>query len=493
MATLDSALWAACDSGGLLRGILDGDSIVWESIFAQSPVRSVFADKREDSTIVWIGTADSGIYKFVYTFTETPDTVINYTSEDGLSGDSVASVRYQSYVGTNVIWAATAPTSFGGEYGVSKSADFGVTWDTCLSGERVSDFAFEDSVVFAATSSGLKRSYDYGESWEDLEAVDHDNNFKPLSPEFRSLFVDRHILWAGSADGVCRSLDSGDSWKVFKFFITYRLALWAGTAAGIYKFIYTDSDSADTVISYSYAGGSGISGDFVVALEVQEYDDKKIVWAGTQPAYEGYFGASRTTDGGESWEVFLNGDKIWNFDFDDSVAWAATSSGLKRSTDLGESWEVFKYISDEQRPDQRILSKEYYAVKVAGDSIWAGNFDGLVRIKKDAEVTDYGAVFRAYASAPPAYAYPSPFSPYLLTGITRIHFEVQNPGEVTVKIYDFAMNLVTTINQKADQKREYDVVWDGRNDKGDLVANGVYFFKIESPGENQWGKVVVIK
>ncbi len=493
IATIDSTVWAACDSGGLLRGILDGDTIAWESIFTQSPVRSVFANKRVDSTVVWIGTADSGIYKFIYTFAETPDTVTNYTSEDGLSGDSVVSVRYQSYMGTRIIWAATCPTSEGGEYGVSKSTDDGQTWSKCLLGEKVWDFAFEDLIVYAATSSGLKRSYDYGENWEDLKTVDKDNDLKPLSPEFYSVLVDEDILWAGSADGVGKSTDSGDSWKVFKFFITYKLAVWAGTAAGIFKFIYTDSDSADTVISYSYQGGDGISGDFVVALGIQEYNDKKIVWAGTQPAFAGSYGVSRTTDDGKTWKVFLPGDQAWNFDFDDSVIWVATSSGLKRSYDWADSFEVFEYVVDQEKPDQMILSKEYYAVKVVGDSVWAGNLDGLARIKKDAKPSDPGDVFRAYVSAPPAYAYPSPFSPYFFTGKTRIHFKIQKPGEVTVKIYDFAMNLITTLDEQADQVRDYEVSWDGRNDQGDIVANGVYFFKIESPGQAQWGKVVVIK
>lgn len=497
IATIDSTVWAACDSGGLIRSKYDGDSIMWESIFTDSPVRSVFIEKREDSTVVWVGTATSGIYKFIYTNTDTPDTVINCTSDqDGLSGDSVVCVRVQNYQNsdtTKIIWAGTCPTLDGGEYGVSKSTDDGETWTVRLKGERVWDFDFKGKTVYVATSSGVKRSYDYGQTWENLKISDSENDFKPLSPEFYSVNVSDNMVWAGSGEGICSSSDLGETWKIFKFFITYKLALWAGTAAGIFKFIYTDSDSADTVISYSYEGGSGISGDFVVALGVQEYNDKKIVWAGTQPAYAGYYGVSRTTDDGKTWEVLLSGDKAWNFDFDDSVVWVATSSGLKRSYDWGESWDVFDYIIDEQRPDQQILSKEYYAVKVVRDSVWAGNFDGLIRIKKDASVSDFGDVFRAYVSAPPAYAYPSPFSPYLLTGKTRICFDIEDPGAVTVKIYDFAMNLVTTIEQEFDEIRGCEVIWDGRNDKGDVVANGVYFFKIESPGQTQWGKVVVIK
>ncbi len=39
-----------------------------------------------------------------------------------------------------------------------------------------------------------------------------------------------------------------------------------------------------------------------------------------------------------------------------------------------------------------------------------------------------------------------------------------------------------------------DIVWDGTNGKGDYVANGIYFYRIElGSGEDLWGKVVVIK
>jgi hypothetical protein len=35
--------------------------------------------------------------------------------------------------------------------------------------------------------------------------------------------------------------------------------------------------------------------------------------------------------------------------------------------------------------------------------------------------------------------------------------------------------------------------WDGRNHKGDLVAVGVYYFKVKlGSGETRWGKLVVI-
>jgi flagellar hook assembly protein FlgD len=58
------------------------------------------------------------------------------------------------------------------------------------------------------------------------------------------------------------------------------------------------------------------------------------------------------------------------------------------------------------------------------------------------------------------------------------------------------MNLVITLvdGEHRNGGVDYDEPWDGRNEKGDLVANGVYFFKVETAGgQTEWGKLVVLK
>ena len=517
---VDSTVWAACLLGGLIRSKYVNDTtLTWENIFVDSLAEkdyqegyhellrnrffSVFVDTTKlDSTIVWSGTA-SGIYKFIYTNSDTFDTVINYNSFDNsLSGDLVASLNIQNYNGKKIIWAATQALH-SGTSGVSKSTDEGNSWTTCLLGEKVWIFAFEDSMIYAATSSGLKRSFDYGSNWEDVLIFDYENGYRFILPEFSSVSIFGSSIWAGSKDGIAYSFDSGGKWKVHKFFLSYKLAIWAGTAAGIYKFIFTEGDSANEVLGYSYyPDSSTISGDFVVSLGVQNLKNKKILWAGTQPVYEGSYGLSRSTDDGETWEIFLPGDKVWNLDFDDSVVWSATSSGLQRSYDFGAKWDVFTYMTDLVRTDQKVFSPEYYASKVIKDTVWAGNADGLVKFNKNAPVDTLGDVFRSYVhigteKTPEAYAYPNPFSPVSpeMNGQVRIHFKPKQDGYVTIKIYDFAMNLVTTVldNKYEEGDQEHDTFWDGKNDKGDFVVNGVYFFKLEAKGQTEWGKVVVIK
>jgi flagellar hook assembly protein FlgD len=78
----------------------------------------------------------------------------------------------------------------------------------------------------------------------------------------------------------------------------------------------------------------------------------------------------------------------------------------------------------------------------------------------------------------------------------RIHYKPDANGEVTIKIYDFEMKLVKTILENTPRAGgvEYDQVWDGKNEKDEIVANGIYFFKIEGPdGQKEWGKIGVIR
>lgn len=70
---------------------------------------------------------------------------------------------------------------------------------------------------------------------------------------------------------------------------------------------------------------------------------------------------------------------------------------------------------------------------------------------------------------PNIFAFPNPFNP--LQGPVTIRFE--NPDETQVNIYDFFGNLVVRLDEN-DKENSRDFVWDGRNGRGQPVANGGY-------------------
>jgi len=92
------------------------------------------------------------------------------------------------------------------------------------------------------------------------------------------------------------------------------------------------------------------------------------------------------------------------------------------------------------------------------------------------------------------YSYPNPFNPD--DGVTNLRYSLEKAGDVTIKIYDAGGNLVRTLldGQAQDAVTEQSVPWDGRNGDGSIVANGVYFYVIESSAdERAVGKTAVLR
>jgi len=389
------------------------------------------------------------------------------------------------------------------------------------------------STVFDSTTSvgnmdvggGLSYSTDSGANWhwipQPVDAVsDTDGGKKPTTVAVSNITWDIAFrddeVWIGSwAGGLRKSTDSGKTWEVVtpdglpfdvlgnlnhRVFsvINAQNGLWVGTAAGINK----STDGGKTWTLYNAQNGSGISGNFVNGLAEQIYQGRSIIWASTWKA-EGedeYYGVSKTENGGLTWETFLEGEKPHAFAFYENEVFIAADNGLFKSVDFGKSWALFPQITDEY--GSSIMTTETYSIAVKGSDVWVGTGDGL------AKTSDRGntwKIFRAFKSTaeegePATYAYPNPFSPMRHNvingeGHVRIQYNTTSETTVSIKIFDFGMNLVKDLvsDKPRPSSGDYYELWDGRNENGIYVANGVYFYKLELSGEKTaWGKIVVI-
>jgi hypothetical protein len=135
-----------------------------------------------------------------------------------------------------------------------------------------------------------------------------------------------------------------------------------------------------------------------------------------------------------------------------------------------------------------------------GDTVWVGGPEGIAYTidRPDQSFGEQWHVFRTFqpvAGTQNTYAYPSPFAPD--DEVTRIHFSTNGQNvSVTIRIFDFAMLPVRTLLQHAPRSgsSELDEIWNGRDDEGRRVANGVYFYSVEIEGRSTlWGKVMVIQ
>jgi len=82
--------------------------------------------------------------------------------------------------------------------------------------------------------------------------------------------------------------------------------------------------------------------------------------------------------------------------------------------------------------------------------------------------------------------WPNPFGPE-----TSIGYRLSQPVPVELGIYDASGRQVRSLIHAQQAAGEYSVRWDGRNDAGDLLPSGVYFYRLNAGGENQVRKMVL--
>jgi len=126
-----------------------------------------------------------------------------------------------------------------------------------------------------------------------------------------------------------------------------------------------------------------------------------------------------------------------------------------------------------------VNGKFYYYTAFAYDEI--PNYSTPVKLK-------------AQAREELVYAYPNPFNPAEEAGHIRVI--LGNDDQIDVAIYDVIGNLVVNLVRRHPVTGGTALVldWDGRNGRGDLVANGVYYVHLHSNLKQNWiEKIAVLR
>ena len=89
--------------------------------------------------------------------------------------------------------------------------------------------------------------------------------------------------------------------------------------------------------------------------------------------------------------------------------------------------------------------------------------------------------------------YPNPFNPE-----TWIPYQLSEDSPVSISIYDTTGQLVRTLSLGFQAAGFYNsrgraAYWNGRNELGEHVASGVYFYKLETPDFQQTRRLVIVK
>lgn len=389
---------------------------------------------------------------------------------------------------------------------------FNACFDLSLSGDAVYAAFFAGSTV---------RSLDQGRTWEPFLPGGADEIvFFARETAADSLRNVADSLASDNADpsSIARLRTVADSLASQEFLhrtfavMAYGDTVWIGTSSGIAFTFDEGRHWQNAKVRLSEEGfplPGHPAGNWVVTLDRQVLPDgTTAIWAGTTTTSPGQAQAiSVSRDLGQTW-MHTGPTFAWDFAFTPNFVWAATDQGLLASPDPTLSNDSERVWDPIEVVDGQPLTGTFVGLAGVGEVLWAGAEQGLGRSADEGstwrvirdlirtltldEGTFVGAGGVADSTAL-AYAAPNPFAPSRET--TTIVFSLSRDATVSVAIYDFASGLVRTLAADAPFAGGVDhrILWDGRDQGGQQVANGTYFYRIAlTTGHQTFGRVVVL-
>lgn len=498
-------LYLAGEEAGLFVSSDTGAS--WSHIFVDSSDmtsanrRNVVHSLANWGDTLLVGT-DSGLVQLFMNGSGVIDSSRFHVFDEGaFSSTKVIAIKTHHYEfdTTDVIWTINRAVTDSGVPIVGRSADYGVSWDTMQVNGYTNYIDFFGDTTFvlndanilfsenAQNPSNIYKVYELS-SGVRIDSLSND------AARVMKVIADTVII--GTDNGFAISLDRGENYNIFR--------------------VNNDTVAADATLNYN-SSLAGISGDFIPAISVQYLDNgRSQIWVSTRPAFGGAEGISVgflapvvdtnvvpwDTLGYERVFSHVHDNFAWNFAFRHDTIFAATNDGLLYSygdTVYTGTWFPLE-LKDSSGYPLVLPGTPVYAVDIVDNYLWVGTADRTVKI----DMSDFSKQTPYYVTdtkTPPSevYAFPVPYS-HSRDAVTEFHFTVDKDADVTIEIYDFAMNLVRRVlDHQFLPAGVYPTAglgrptWDGFNGDGRQVAIGIYYFKVEySTGEVRWGKLAVI-
>ena len=331
---------------------------------------NVIAFHPTNTSTIFAGTPSGGLWK------TTNDGASWFPLTDGIPSLGVSGIAVHNSDG-NIIYILTGDGNGSHSYstGVLKSTDGGFNWTSTglvfdvrnlERGFRLIMHPFVSDILIAATTDGIYRTIDGGDTWTREQVGSfRDLEYKPGDPT---------TVYACTSDLFYRSFDSGDTWSASNSGLPtsesrsaiavtgaepdyiYYIAGPGGPASGQFKGIYRSTDEGDSWslrtttpnILGGEVDGSGTASQatFALALAVDPDDAEEIITGGINIWRD-------ENNGGSSLSIISH----WNTDTqtannlqythadiqellfqNNNTVWCASAGGIFRSTNDGLSW-----------------------------------------------------------------------------------------------------------------------------------------------------------
>jgi len=350
------------------------------------------------------------------------------------------------------------------------------------------------TVWVAGQLAGIRRSRDFGQTWERIVLPPDTTSY--LAPELGYEFP-----FFVQPVGIPESLFRGLNFQAFSVLVDQDGIVWVGTAGGLNR-----SEDGGTRWNH-YTSQDGLIGNWIISVEEQPRGTlPPAIWAANWPAVgrNQRYGVTVTRDVGMTFETTLHGVQCFDFAFDQTNIYVACDQGLYRSTDDGISFIAQNNFVDQNDPSRSTREgTSVYSVEVTDHALWLGTQDGLLKSM------DQGMSWEIYRTniplspsglasiIPPdrvpevsTYAYPNPFSP-ATDRLIRIRYDLTESQSTVLRIFDFGMTLVREFSSLTGAQGPNEIPWDGTDERGARLANGPYFYAINSSEGTFWGKILI--
>ena len=492
-------------------------------INSSTPLSNTITDIIATGDTIWLGTS-----RGVSLSTDNGENWTNFYGSAVFGSDNIASIGYYN----GIFWCATArSTEIDGQTypegtGIKFTSDFGVSWKsipqplddendtietyginqidalpvTVAINNLAYDMAFTPNTIWITTfAGGLRRA-----SISELIA-DQNAGWKRvvIPPDFLNSISPQDTLNFCLSPVGGNFCSSGNlNHRVFSIVAADDSTVYVGTANGINKTSDANNQFPAWIKFNATNQNQPISGNFITALGYNKLNHS--VWASTWKA-EGeteFYGVSSSNDGGNTWDTFLHDERPHNFGFKNYDIMVATDNGVFRSTDNGNSWVLPNSIMDSETK-YILTTKTFYSASSYQNNIWLGSTNGLARLQETSGRTWQGTWKVFLASQPVAsnsetYCSPNPFNPRIDNGLKFSYSTDGIEKQVTIRIFSFNFDYIRTVVQNVPRILAPDSppidFWDGKDENGKIVPNGVYFYRVEV-GDNDpiFGKILVMQ
>jgi len=275
-------------------------------------------------------------------------------------------------------------------------------------------------------------------------------------------------------------------------------------------------------LDYSYSGaailldGAITDANYTVEADVYVYENA------TTSAYTGLVAyADSSRQGPHSYGYYVklvadfDGDnrfRLYNNQLNFSTFSYTFSNSIDASgVDKTEGWHHMKVVVNTNPADSSVSYQCFYDEVDLGTYVddtdlhtYTGHpgvfafqqdgIDGLAGYFDNYTVTANGttSIDNQFKSRPVSMTmhqnFPNPFNPS-----TTISFEMHAAGEASLMIYNIKGETVTTLAQGNIQPGNYQVTWDGRDSKGQIVATGNYIAVLNNGNEQVSRNMLMLK